>query len=65
MADYSFNCVPSFNKERMVYFILGNKLHMRYAFICTIQARGEYKGLSREYYLTIISLLGNIILDQY
>ena len=24
MADYKLNCVPSFKKERIVYFILGN-----------------------------------------
>ena len=65
MANYSLNCDPSFKKERIVYFILKNKLHMWFAFICNLQERGEYKGLSRECHLTIISLLGNIMLHQY
>ena len=44
MADYSFNNVFSFKEKSIMYYINGNKLHMRYAFICTIQAREKYKG---------------------
>ena len=74
MADYILNCVPSFKKERIVYFILGNILQMWYAFMCNLHVREEYKGLSREchhhhhydyYHVTIISLLNNIMLHKY
>ena len=55
MADYKLNCEPFFTEESIVDYIRENRLHMWYVFICTMQARGEYKGLLRECHLAIIS----------
>ena len=59
MADYNLNCVPSFKQESIGHYIEGSKLHMCYAFICTKQARGEYKGQSHQCHVAIMISLGD------
>ena len=58
MADYNLNFVPSIKEESIVYYIEGNKQHLRYAFICTIQTSGEYKGQSHQCHVAIMISLG-------
>ena len=62
--DYNLNCVLLFKKESIVYYIKRNRLHIWYVFICTIQARGEYKGQSYECHVAIMSSLDDLMQHQ-
>ena len=53
MADANLNYARAFMKESVVHDIGLNVQHILYAYICTDQARGKYKGYSRGYHVII------------
>ena len=59
MANYYLNFVAFFKEENLRYYIEWNKLHICYAFLCTIQARLDYIGQLHQCHVIIIISLGD------
>ena len=53
MANANLNCARAYIWESVVHKIGFNVYHIKYACICSNQARGEYKGQSSAVHVPI------------